>query len=119
MTSTLSISGGSASSSPAFSASLAGILRQRCCDRSLEMRLPTGLVGEDVADRERGRAELEPEPGGIVERLRGLGLDTVQLEVVSANANARAIYARWGFEEQELTLATPLAALAERLGHLH
>jgi ribosomal protein S18 acetylase RimI-like enzyme len=55
----------------------------------------------------------------IVERLRALGLDTVQLEVVTANANARAIYARWGFEEQELTLATPLAELAERLAHLH
>jgi ribosomal protein S18 acetylase RimI-like enzyme len=35
----------------------------------------------------------------IVERLRDLGLDTVQLEVVATKANARAIYARWGFKE--------------------
>ena len=52
----------------------------------------------------------------LVERLRALGLDTVQLEVVATNENARAIYARWGFKEQELTLATPLDELGERLG---
>ena len=52
----------------------------------------------------------------IVERLRDLGLDTVQLEVVATNAKARAIYARWGFKEQELTLATPVDELAQRLG---
>ena len=51
----------------------------------------------------------------IVERLRTLGLDTVQLEVVATNENARAIYARWGFKEQELTLATPLDELAQHL----
>ena len=51
----------------------------------------------------------------IVERLHDLGLDTVQLEVVAANEYARAIYARWGFELQELTLATPLDRLARQL----
>jgi ribosomal protein S18 acetylase RimI-like enzyme len=49
----------------------------------------------------------------IVDRLRDLGLDTVQLEVVATNKNARSIYARWGFKEQELTLATPLDELAQ------
>jgi ribosomal protein S18 acetylase RimI-like enzyme len=52
----------------------------------------------------------------IVERLRDLSLDTVQLELVATNTNARAIYARWGFNEQELTLATSLDELAQRLG---
>lgn len=51
----------------------------------------------------------------LVERLCELGLDTVQLEVVATNDNARAIYARWGFKEQELTLAAPLDELARRL----
>lgn len=51
----------------------------------------------------------------LVERLRDLGLDTVQLEVVATNDNARGIYARWGFREQELTLAMPLDELAQRL----
>lgn len=51
----------------------------------------------------------------LVERLRDLGLDTVQLEVVATNNAARAIYARWGFKEQELTLAVPLDTLARRL----
>jgi ribosomal protein S18 acetylase RimI-like enzyme len=53
--------------------------------------------------------------GRVVERLRSLGLDTVQLEVAATNGNARAIYARWGFREQELTLATPLDKLAQRV----
>jgi ribosomal protein S18 acetylase RimI-like enzyme len=54
-------------------------------------------------------------PARIVERLRTLGLDTVQLEAVPTNENARAIYARWGFKEQELTLATPVDELAQHL----
>ena len=51
----------------------------------------------------------------IVDRLRRLDLDTVQLEVVATNDDARAIYASWGFKEQELTLAIGLDELA---GHL-
>jgi ribosomal-protein-alanine N-acetyltransferase len=53
-----------------------------------------------------------------VERLRVLGLDTVRLEVVASNAPARAIYARWGFREEELTLVAPLETLADRLAPL-
>jgi ribosomal protein S18 acetylase RimI-like enzyme len=52
----------------------------------------------------------------VVERLRELGLETVRLEVVAANAHARAIYARWGFREEELTLVAALDGLAQRLG---
>jgi ribosomal protein S18 acetylase RimI-like enzyme len=53
--------------------------------------------------------------GRIVERLRTLDIDTVQLEVVATNENARAIYASWGFTQQELTLVTPLDELARHL----
>jgi ribosomal protein S18 acetylase RimI-like enzyme len=52
----------------------------------------------------------------VVARLRALGLDTVQLEVLSGNQDARAVYARWGFREHELTLVAPLDTLARRLG---
>jgi ribosomal protein S18 acetylase RimI-like enzyme len=63
----------------------------------------------------RGHGLASPLTARIVERLRALGLDTVQLEVGATNENARAIYGRWGFKEQELTLATPLDDLARRL----
>lgn len=51
-----------------------------------------------------------------VARLRANGLEYVRLEVVASNAAARAVYARWGFREDELTLVAPLDSLAERLG---
>jgi ribosomal protein S18 acetylase RimI-like enzyme len=47
--------------------------------------------------------------------LRDLGVDTVRLEVLASNALARSVYARWGFREEELTLAAPLQALLDRL----
>lgn len=68
-----------------------------------------------VVPAARGQGVATQLVARIVERLRGLGLDTVQLEVVATNDNARAIYARWGFEEQELTLVTPLDELARHL----
>lgn len=68
-----------------------------------------------VVPAARGRGLAGGLVGRIVGQLRGLGLDTVQLEVVSTNQRARAIYERWGFAEQELTLATPLDELARRL----
>ena len=43
-------------------------------------------------------------------------VDTVDLEVMASNTAARAAYARWGFREELLVLAAPVAALAERLG---
>jgi ribosomal protein S18 acetylase RimI-like enzyme len=48
-------------------------------------------------------------------RLRAAGAETLELEVLASNADARAIYDRWGFEPVELTLAAPLADLAGRL----
>ena len=50
-----------------------------------------------------------------VARLRAIGLEFVRLEVVASNADARAVYARWGFREEDLTLVAPLDALAQRL----
>jgi ribosomal protein S18 acetylase RimI-like enzyme len=48
-------------------------------------------------------------------RLAQAGLDHVELEVDASNSIARAVYARWGFHEQRLTLVAPLEPLAERL----
>lgn len=44
------------------------------------------------------------------------GVDTIDLEVMASNAEARAVYARWGFRNEVLVLAAPVAALVERLG---
>jgi ribosomal protein S18 acetylase RimI-like enzyme len=47
---------------------------------------------------------------------RGRGLEVIEVHVLAANAGARAVYERWGFEPVELVLASPLAALEQRLG---
>ena len=52
----------------------------------------------------------------VVARFAADGVDTVDLEVTASNAEARAVYARWGFREEVLVLAAPAAALAERFG---
>jgi GNAT superfamily N-acetyltransferase len=49
------------------------------------------------------------------ERLRARGADVLELEVLASNADARAIYERWGFQTSELTLAAPIETLAQRL----
>jgi GNAT superfamily N-acetyltransferase len=49
-------------------------------------------------------------------RLRERGVDMLELEVLASNEEARAVYERWGFAPVELTLATPVDALVERLG---
>jgi ribosomal protein S18 acetylase RimI-like enzyme len=50
-----------------------------------------------------------------VSRLRERGHEFVRLEVVASNADARVVYARWGFRDDELTLVAPLDALSQRL----
>jgi len=52
----------------------------------------------------------------VASRLRALGADMLELDVVASNAGARAVYERWGFEPVELTLAAPIGALERRLG---
>lgn len=49
------------------------------------------------------------------ERLRARGAEVLELEVLASNADARAIYERWGFQTSELTLAAPIETLAQRL----
>lgn len=51
-----------------------------------------------------------------VSRLRERGAEVLELEVLASNAQARALYERWGFETLELTLAAPIAPLEQRLG---
>jgi len=51
----------------------------------------------------------------VATQLRDRGLEFVRLEVVASNRDARAVYAHWGFRDDELTLVAPLGALAERL----
>jgi GNAT superfamily N-acetyltransferase len=50
-----------------------------------------------------------------VARLREGGAEMLELEVLASNAEARAIYERWGFRPVELTLGAPLAQLEQRL----
>jgi ribosomal protein S18 acetylase RimI-like enzyme len=51
----------------------------------------------------------------VVARLREAGAEMLELEVLASNAEARAIYERWGFKPVELTLGAALAQLEQRL----
>jgi GNAT superfamily N-acetyltransferase len=51
----------------------------------------------------------------VVSRLRALGADVLELDVLASNEAARAVYERWGFAPVELTLAAPLNVLEPRL----
>ncbi len=51
----------------------------------------------------------------VVARLREAGAEMLELEVLASNAEARAIYERWGMKPVELTLGAPLAQLEQRL----
>jgi ribosomal protein S18 acetylase RimI-like enzyme len=51
----------------------------------------------------------------VAARLRETGAEMLELEVLASNAEARAIYDRWGLRPVELTLAAPLAQLEQRL----
>jgi GNAT superfamily N-acetyltransferase len=65
------------------------------------------------AARQRGiAAQLVRE---VVSRLSEAGAEMVELEVLASNAEARAIYERWGFKPVELTLGAPIAQLEQRL----
>jgi ribosomal protein S18 acetylase RimI-like enzyme len=66
------------------------------------------------AERRAGVAEALAREA--VARFAADGVDTVDLEVTASNAAARTAYGRWGFRDEVLVLATPVAALAERLG---
>jgi ribosomal protein S18 acetylase RimI-like enzyme len=51
----------------------------------------------------------------VVAQLSAQGVDMLELDVLAANTEARAIYERWGFAPVQYDLATPLDALARRL----
>ena len=52
----------------------------------------------------------------VASRFAADGIETVDLEVLASNTAARAAYTRWGFRDEVLVLAAPVAALADRLG---
>jgi GNAT superfamily N-acetyltransferase len=68
-----------------------------------------------VQPKARGKGVAHELVRAVAEQLRGLGIDMLELEVLAANADARAVYERWGFAPVELTLAAPVGALVERL----
>ena len=51
----------------------------------------------------------------VATRLREAGVEMLELEVLASNAEARAIYERWGLKPIELTLGTRVAELEQRL----
>ncbi len=51
----------------------------------------------------------------VATRLRETGAEMLELEVLSSNTEARAIYERWGLKPVELTLGAPVAQLEQRL----
>jgi len=51
----------------------------------------------------------------VVTHLAGEGVEVLDLEVLASNDPARAVYQRWGFREEVLTLSAPVAVLAGRL----
>jgi len=68
-----------------------------------------------VRPEARGKGVAAELVGEIVARFREAGADMLELEVLASNAEARAIYERWGLKPVELTLAAPLEQLEQRL----
>jgi GNAT superfamily N-acetyltransferase len=69
-----------------------------------------------VRPKARGRGIAHELVREVAEQLLARGVEMLELEVLASNGDARAVYERWGFAPVELTLATPVDALAERLG---
>lgn len=70
-----------------------------------------------VRPRARGKGVAHELVREVAEQLRAQGVGTLELEVPATNNDARAVYERWGFAPVELTLAAPIDALVDRLGH--
>jgi GNAT superfamily N-acetyltransferase len=68
-----------------------------------------------VRPKARGKGVAHELVRAVAEQLRGLGVDMLELDVLAENAGARTVYERWGFAPVELTLASPVGALVERL----
>lgn len=52
----------------------------------------------------------------VVDAVRALGAEHLDLEVLASNSVARSLYARWGFREDVIVMTCPLAELEARLG---
>ena len=88
----------------------------RARGRAPEGRPPRRSSTSSTCVRRRG-APASP-ASSCARRWRGWrerGAETLELEVLASNAEAIAIYERWGFAPVELTLAAPLASLETRL----
>jgi GNAT superfamily N-acetyltransferase len=71
-----------------------------------------GLYVRPAARRAGVAAELMRE---FAARVRGLGAEVVELDVLVHNEDARAVYERWGFQPVEVQLAVRLDELEPRL----
>src|SRR5260370_26515834 len=68
-----------------------------------------------VRPKARGKGVAHELVREVAEQLQSRGVDTLELEVLASNEDAREVYERWGFAPVELTLAAPVGALVERL----
>lgn len=68
-----------------------------------------------VRPEARGHGLAEALVREVVARFAGEGVESLDLEVMASNGAARAVYGRWGFREDVVTLVAPLDELAERL----
>jgi ribosomal protein S18 acetylase RimI-like enzyme len=51
----------------------------------------------------------------VAETFAADGVEVIDLEVMASNAEARAVYERWGFRDEVLTLAAPVRELLARV----
>jgi ribosomal protein S18 acetylase RimI-like enzyme len=68
-----------------------------------------------VRPHERGRGVAKALVHEVVRALDDEGVEALDLEVMASNAVARAVYQRWGFQEDALTLVASVPALLTRL----
>jgi ribosomal protein S18 acetylase RimI-like enzyme len=68
-----------------------------------------------VAPRARRRGVAKALLAAALGRVRERGATVVTLDVLMANADARTVWSRLGFKEIEVTMATTISVLADRL----
>jgi ribosomal protein S18 acetylase RimI-like enzyme len=73
------------------------------------------LVGLFVRPASRGTGIAAELTRSFVAQMREAGAEVVELDVVSSNEGALAMYSRWGFQAFELRLAAPVDELEPRL----
>jgi predicted GNAT family acetyltransferase len=70
------------------------------------------LFVQQAARRSGVASELMHE---FVAQAGAAGAEVIELDVLASNAEARAVYERWGFKPVELKLGAPIAQLEQRL----